>query len=450
MDRIGRWAAHGWCVVAVGIGASGASAQLQEAEAPPPALSPEPTDRPDAAGEPVVEPVRDERAVAVLEQSAVALRQRGALVADFTLSAAEGEFKAFFNTAEGRLAMLLDPTSPADRPSWRVRSVGKGMVPTPGGGEIEFNAVWEGDWIKWVDHQKQEYRESRRGNGAGYLLADDTRLSGLTARVPYEPERAAVTLRHEGTREVAGVECDVVAAELTDPMAMTHRWFIAVEDRLPRRFEKLLPNLGGSVMELRNVRTERAALADESWTVPAPAEYARQIDPRPSARAEPRAAMEVELSPPWIAKDADGAEVTTESLRGRVAVLYFWGTWCIPCRRAAPMNVELFEDYGAREGFAMLGLAVRERDPQAAAAFAADRGYGWRQLVEGEPVAEAYAVTVYPTWIVLGPGGEVLYRSVAPEGGDFAPIFEAIRGAVDRGLTMREGREAQPSGEGGG
>jgi peroxiredoxin len=53
----------------------------------------------------------------------------------------------------------------------------------------------------------------------------------------------------------------------------------------------------------------------------------------------------------------DGEEISLESLRGKVIILNFWATWCVPCREEMP----LLSDYAARhaaQGLVVLGLSL--------------------------------------------------------------------------------------------
>lgn len=42
-------------------------------------------------------------------------------------------------------------------------------------------------------------------------------------------------------------------------------------------------------------------------------------------------------APPLTLHTLDHAEISTESLRGKVVILHFWATWCVPCRVEMPL-----------------------------------------------------------------------------------------------------------------
>ncbi len=57
--------------------------------------------------------------------------------------------------------------------------------------------------------------------------------------------------------------------------------------------------------------------------------------------------------------DLTGQPVALEQLRGKVAVVNFWATWCPPCRKEIPDLIEAQEQYRERD-VAFLGIAVED------------------------------------------------------------------------------------------
>jgi thiol-disulfide isomerase/thioredoxin len=56
-----------------------------------------------------------------------------------------------------------------------------------------------------------------------------------------------------------------------------------------------------------------------------------------------------------------GAKKNVSGLRGKVAILHFWGSWCGPCRREMPDLQKLHERIRSRSDVALVLLQTRER-----------------------------------------------------------------------------------------
>ncbi len=87
---------------------------------------------------------------------------------------------------------------------------------------------------------------------------------------------------------------------------------------------------------------------------PAPdAPRARSSGPRliPASRRDP--------APGFALPDMDGGTATLADYSGRVLLLNFWATWCLPCRAEMPWFVDFQTRYGD-DGFAVLGVSVDE------------------------------------------------------------------------------------------
>ncbi len=119
--------------------------------------------------------------------------------------------------------------------------------------------------------------------------------------------------------------------------------------------------------------------------------------------------------------------VNLADLRGKVVVLDFWASWCVPCKLAIP-DLEALHQQHARAGLVVLGITVNDKgDPvQNLKAL----GGSYPVLLQGEPVASDYAVTALPTVIVIGRDGNVLLRETG-----YSPLLaEKLREVVEAAL----------------
>lgn len=83
----------------------------------------------------------------------------------------------------------------------------------------------------------------------------------------------------------------------------------------------------------------------------------------------------------FTAPDFEGNPVTlSEQIKGKVALIDLWASWCGSCRRSAKSMIPVYEKYKSK-GFTIVGVA-REKTVQTAKAAALQDGYPWLNLVE--------------------------------------------------------------------
>jgi peroxiredoxin len=76
-----------------------------------------------------------------------------------------------------------------------------------------------------------------------------------------------------------------------------------------------------------------------------------------------RAAADVgQPAPPLAAPELDGRAFDLAALRGRVVIVNFWATWCVPCRAEIPALDAFYRRYRG-QGLEMIGISAdRPRD----------------------------------------------------------------------------------------
>jgi thiol-disulfide isomerase/thioredoxin len=115
----------------------------------------------------------------------------------------------------------------------------------------------------------------------------------------------------------------------------------------------------------------------------------------------------------FTATDIDGKVWTLDDLRGKVALLDFWATWCGPCRREIPGLVELAATYRPEE-LIILGVSLDTLDRMPLEQFRkwlAENSMTWPQIYEGSgwdgAIARLYGIPAIPFPVLLDAQGRV-------------------------------------------
>jgi cytochrome c biogenesis protein CcmG, thiol:disulfide interchange protein DsbE len=108
-----------------------------------------------------------------------------------------------------------------------------------------------------------------------------------------------------------------------------------------------------------------------------------------------------------------GTPISLESLKGRVVVLNFWASWCIPCAEEHRALVEGARAWGERAQF--LGIVYQD-DEESARSFLSRHGSAYPSLFdEGGKAAIAYGVYGVPETFFISPEGMVVRKFMGPE-----------------------------------
>jgi thiol-disulfide isomerase/thioredoxin len=130
-------------------------------------------------------------------------------------------------------------------------------------------------------------------------------------------------------------------------------------------------------------------------------------------------------APDWQLNDLNGKAVSFSDFRGKVVILDFWATWCVPCRMEIPHFVELQKGYGDK-GLAVIGVSLDEQGTEVVKKFVRQFGVNYPIVMGNQKVAEAYGgIVVVPTTFVIDRHGRIASRHLGYE--DKAAFEEEIQ-----------------------
>jgi cytochrome c biogenesis protein CcmG, thiol:disulfide interchange protein DsbE len=109
------------------------------------------------------------------------------------------------------------------------------------------------------------------------------------------------------------------------------------------------------------------------------------------------------------AGDTATDELQLEQYRGKVVVVDFWASWCVPCRRSFPWMNAMQAKYGDR-GLVIIGINV-DRDRAAAEEFLAEVPADFRIHYDSQAdIARDFGVEAMPSSYIIGRDGAIVTR----------------------------------------
>ena len=113
----------------------------------------------------------------------------------------------------------------------------------------------------------------------------------------------------------------------------------------------------------------------------------------------------------------DGKKFDWSKYAGKVVLVDFWATWCVPCVAEIP-NMRKCYDLYHDKGFEIVGLS-RDRQPKDLKHFLKQKKLPWTIVYgngEPSPTGDYYGITMIPTMILLGRDGKAVSLTPAANG----------------------------------
>jgi len=110
---------------------------------------------------------------------------------------------------------------------------------------------------------------------------------------------------------------------------------------------------------------------------------------------------------------ADGAVISLDQYKGKIVVLNFWSSWCIPCKEENPALADTWERYRGTDGV-LIGIVIQDTTA-AARDYTARLGNSWPSAVDDSgQVALGYGVFGPPETYFIGADGVIAGRHIGP------------------------------------
>lgn len=130
-----------------------------------------------------------------------------------------------------------------------------------------------------------------------------------------------------------------------------------------------------------------------------------------TARPDPDQMLKLELgdgpAPAWrpLATVRGSVPATLAELKGRVVVMEFWASWCMPCRMSAPKLTAWQNRYGA-QGLTVIGITMDS--PEVALQASVEMGMDYTVLSDPDgETTRVYKAFALPTLFVIDREGKI-------------------------------------------
>lgn len=153
--------------------------------------------------------------------------------------------------------------------------------------------------------------------------------------------------------------------------------------------------------------------------------------------AAPLTVAEDKPFPELVLTDLDGAQVSTQTFRGKLLVLNVWASWCPPCRKEMPSLERLGKSVdGGR--IAVAGLSI-DADAKAVREFLTQNDITFRNFIDPDKrIADSLGVRTYPETFLIAPDGK-LVRKIRGEQDWSSPAMLQVLEDAYQGRRSRAG-----------
>jgi peroxiredoxin len=121
--------------------------------------------------------------------------------------------------------------------------------------------------------------------------------------------------------------------------------------------------------------------------------------------------------PDFNEKDLAGKPLSIANYKGKVVLINFWATWCMPCVFELPNVLKIYEKYHA-QGFEIIGISL-DQDQQTLERFIKKNNMTWPEFFDGQgfdnKLAVKYGIMGIPATFLLDGNGKIIAKDLRGE-----------------------------------
>ena len=119
-------------------------------------------------------------------------------------------------------------------------------------------------------------------------------------------------------------------------------------------------------------------------------------------------------APNFSLPDPEGKNISLASLKGKIVLIDFWGSWCQPCRLQNPTYVQVYDKY-RDAGFEIIGVAFERKKENWLKAIEKD-GLEWVHVSDlkyfDSDIIPIYNISNVPSTFLLDKEGKILAKNI--------------------------------------